>query len=150
LAATDLQYLINDTQAAIQSRLSLAFTRLGSVTQPEEGSPAAEQYTQVLNALTFVQNDGSFGVHNYDYASALLDFAERGLAELSVPGAVLEPTEGPAPTATPSGPVVIYREPPEVKHSGIRPAGILILGLAGLVVIGGAVVFFRYFAQDEE
>jgi predicted CXXCH cytochrome family protein len=150
LTETDLQYLVEDTQATVQNRLSLAFSRLGSVERPEEGSPAVDQYAQVLTALTFVQNDGSFGVHNYDYAAALLDFAERGLSELAVPGAVLEPTEGPAPTATPSGPVEIYREPPGLNRSGIRPAGIILLGLAGLVVIAGAVTFFYYFAQDKE
>ena len=41
------------------------------------------RYQQVVAALNFVQNDGSFGIHNYAYTDALLSAAEQDLALLS-------------------------------------------------------------------
>jgi hypothetical protein len=104
----------------------------------------------VLAALTLVQNDGSLGIHNYAYADALLTAAERGLSELSVPGAVLRPTEAPAPTATPSA-----SSPPSLATGGtpvpggFRPITMLAMGVIVLILFVLAGWFFRESRMQE-
>jgi predicted CXXCH cytochrome family protein len=149
LTPTDLQSLIDQTQDTVRGRLSVAFARLATVPKPQAGSPAAEQYDRVVNALAFVQNDGSLGVHNYAYADALLSASERTLTELSVPGAAVKPTEGPAPTATPSGPPQPETAREVSVPSGLRPITILSIGATLLTLLIGAFLFFRKFGRRE-
>ncbi len=139
LTTTDLQYLIDDTQAAVRSRLTTGWARLASV----DADQSPEQYNQVVRALTFVQNDGSLGVHNYRYANALLDEAERTLAGLSVPGAQLSPTEAPAPTAISDVPWWTFTAPEPAEEQGVRRITIFVLGFTGLILFGAAIVVFR-------
>ncbi len=140
----DTQYLVTDIQESVRGRLTLARTRLSSVAPPEEGSAAEALYHEVMLALDFVQNDGSLGVHNYQYADTLLDFAEFSLSTLSVPGSTGQPTEAPAPTATPNpSAVTVIKTPVSEKSGGIRPTGVLMLLIAGLILTVGAVMFFR-------
>ncbi len=143
LLTGDLQSLVEDTQAAVRSRITVARARLGSITVPEEGTPEREQYDRVVAALTFVQNDGSLGVHNYAYADALLDESARLLSQLSVPGARLQPTEAPAPTATPSAatPITVGMELP--VRTGLRPMTIILLGLSVVILGGGTLIILR-------
>ncbi|MCC7206141.1 MAG: hypothetical protein IT323_02480 [Anaerolineae bacterium] len=143
LSTADLQSLVEDTQAAIRARLSLAWTRVGGLATPEPGSDEAALYDQLVTALTFVQNDGSQGVHNYAYANALLSETSRLLTRLSVPGARLEPTEGPAPTATPASPQVLVVAGETVLHTGVRPMTLIVLGAIGLILLVAALVLFR-------
>lgn len=65
-----LQQLIDDIQNNTRERIA---TARAAVT---ETTPA-----WVIQALDFVEGDGSFGIHNYAYSDALLDavFAELGL-----------------------------------------------------------------------
>lgn len=143
LTTTDLQSLVEDTQSTVRSRLTLALARLGSITKPEAGSAMSAQYDRVVAALSFVQNDGSMGVHNYAYVDKLLNDASVNLAELSVPGAQLQPTEGPAPTATPSQlqPIVVAPEMP--AHTGFRPMTFILIGAAALILLAGSLVIVR-------
>jgi hypothetical protein len=143
LTRTDLQFLIDDTQASILNRLTFGRARLGSIPLPAEGDPARAQYDQVEAALTFVQNDGSLGMHNYAYADALLTFTERALSQLSVPGATLSPTEGPAPTAV--SPIFLSHitRPAEAEREGVRPITVIVLSFSALVLLVAAGLLFR-------
>lgn len=38
-----------------------------------------KNYTKALNAINFVKNDGTSGVHNSDYAQAVLRQAQRDM-----------------------------------------------------------------------
>lgn len=153
LTTADLESLVLDTQASVKSRLSVASARLGSVTPPETGTDAAAEYERVVTALAFVQNDGSLGVHNYGYADALLDEASSLLAGLSVPGAVLQPTQGAHPTATPTGlqPITVGPELP--ARTGLRPMTLILIGRVTLVLAVAALVLWwrsRRKARNEE
>jgi predicted CXXCH cytochrome family protein len=143
LTPTDLQSLIDDTQDAVRARLSVALARLGTVPKPDAGAPSFDAYNQVVMALTFIQNDGSLGVHNYAYVDALFKAAEKTLAELSVPGATINPTEGPAPTATSSVPVVPLHPQTVSVPTGFRPVTALFIGSVVLLLLIGAFIFLR-------
>lgn len=139
LLTNDLESLVLDTQAVVKGRLSVAWARLGSVAQPEADTEAAANYNRVVAALTFVQNDGSLGVHNYAYVDALLREASNLLSQLSVPGAQVEPTQGPHPTATPSALQSIAVGPELPARTGVRPMTLIIIGGVTLLLLGGAV-----------
>ncbi len=143
LLATDLQYLIEDIKADTRNRLTFARTRLGSLSMPDEGTEARAQYDQMLRALDFVQGDGSMGVHNFAYADALLTFAERALSELSVPGASIQPTEAPAPTATPSAPETPQQHTEAHAKGGFRPVTGLVIAIVLLILLNGAIILYR-------
>ncbi|MDZ4672112.1 MAG: multiheme c-type cytochrome [Phototrophicales bacterium] len=64
----DMQALIDDIQATTQNRIE-AIRPLITDSTP----------TWIVTALRFVEDDGSFGVHNYTYADALLDTIETAL-----------------------------------------------------------------------
>jgi hypothetical protein len=148
LTTSDLGSLVRDTQDRISERLSVAFARLSSMEVPEEGTAEREQYDAVMAALTFVQGDASLGVHNFDYTSALLKMAEQSLSELSVPGAVLQPTEGPAPTATPSEPITtVVVSGGESVDSPFRPMTWIIIALVIGILMFSA---WRFFRKSEE
>ncbi|MFN8528557.1 MAG: cytochrome c3 family protein [Anaerolineae bacterium] len=143
LTTGDLQSLVDDTQADVRGRLSIAWARIGSVPTPEAGSDAEALYQRTVAVLTFVQNDGSLGVHNYAYVDALLNQAGVMLTELSVPGSNLQPTEAPAPTATPqpghTAPVAIERN----VTTGFTPMTFIILGTVALILVIGSAVYVR-------
>lgn len=143
LTSADLQSLVQDTQAAIRSRLSTSWARVSSITQPEAGAESAALYDQAVAALLFVQNDGSQGFHNYAYADALLDAAAGMLTQLSVPGARLQPTEAPAPTATPSAPQLVTVSAESPVPSGVRPMTVILIAIVALILLAGAIFFFR-------
>jgi predicted CXXCH cytochrome family protein len=65
-----MQSFVQRSQQKIRDRLEAAHTAI-------EKRNGVEIW--VLEALDFVESDGSFGVHNYAYASALLDAVEREL-----------------------------------------------------------------------
>jgi hypothetical protein len=153
LTTADLQSLVVDTQAAVRSRLTLAWARLGSVAQPEAAGESSQKYSRAAAALTFVQNDGSLGVHNYAYVDRLLNDASITLAELSVPGALLQPTEAPAPTATPSEPQPISVGLERPVHTGFRPITIILITAVVLILLIGSFVILRqgrHAAQNQE
>jgi hypothetical protein len=150
LTAGDLGSLVRDTQERVSERVSVAFARLSSVEEPDAGTPEREQYDAIQAALTFVLNDASLGVHNYEYADSLLKMAEQNLSLLSVPGAVLQPTEGPAPTATPSEPITtVVTTGGEVVRSGARPITWILMGLVVVILLVAARQFFRKSGRRE-
>jgi predicted CXXCH cytochrome family protein len=150
LTTSDLQSLVENTQAVVRSRLSAAYARLGSITEPTVDDASRTEYDQVVAALSFVQNDGSLGVHNYAYVDRLLSTAEHVLSTLSQGGGTLQPTEAPAPTATPLASTIIVRAANEsVPASGVRPVTILILSIIVLIVLTAAFFFFRKSGTQE-
>jgi predicted CXXCH cytochrome family protein len=143
LTTADLQFLIADTQDEVRSRLSIGWARLASVSEPEPDTEAHALYERVVTALTFVQNDGSLGVHNYTYTDNLLDVAGRTLAELSVPGTAFQPTEAPAPTAVSDEVVLPIAVATTSASVTLRPVTLLIIMIFVLILLIGAAVFFR-------
>lgn len=143
LTSGDLQSLISDTQADVRGRLSIAWARVGSVPQAEPGSETDLLRQRVVAALTFVQNDGSLGVHNYAYVDTLLNEVSVMLTQLSVPGSTIEPTEAPAPTATPSADRLTAVSIERTVTSGFHPMTIIIIGAVVLVILTGTLVFIR-------
>ncbi len=140
LTTTDLELLVKNTQDAVRARLAAAQARLETVTEPEAGSADAARYQQAVDAINFVQNDGSFGIHNYDYADALLSAAERDLAVLTNS---VTPTPTFAPTVTPPSQIVQVSEPAQVVASGVRPVTIVVIaGIIGILLVA-AFAFFR-------
>jgi len=143
LSSVDLLSLIEDTQADVRARLSIAFARVGTIPTPEAGSDAEALYNQVVTALTFVQGDGSMGVHNYAYVDALLDEAGVLLTELSVPGITFQPTEAPAPTATPSADRLAAVTIERTATTGFRPMTLIIIGTVVLILLAGTAIYTR-------
>jgi hypothetical protein len=151
LTATDLQYLVDDTQDRVLERLTVAWARVANVGTPETGSDARGKYDQVVLALNFVQNDGSLGVHNYPYADDLLDFVERSLSELNVSeaGASIQPTEAPAPTAVGQRFETLTTTGGLTSAHGWKPITYIIMGLTLVLLMAAAFAFFRKPSQQE-
>jgi hypothetical protein len=147
LATTDLVLLVSDTQAAVKARLDAAQTRLASLTAPADGSPDAERYQQAAAALDFVQGDGSFGVHNYKYADALLKAAESDLTALGSVAATAPPapTRTHVPSTPPPGGVTTLSgvEPDQPVPGGARPVTFLVIGGVIAILLVAAFAFFR-------
>jgi predicted CXXCH cytochrome family protein len=147
----DMRLLIDGIQENVRNRLVTSSARLATF-EPDPDSDAYESYLTLKNALTFVQNDGSLGVHNYAYADKLLTYVEDGLTQMSVPDVAPLPTEGPAPTATPPGGIqTIEFADAEVKRveSGVRPMTRIILGIVFLLIFSAAFAFFRRSSNTE-
>ncbi len=70
LSRSYMQRFIDETQSGILQRLTDAQVALGT---------RSDAPPWVLQALEFVGNDGSLGVHNFSYASKLLDTVELEL-----------------------------------------------------------------------
>jgi predicted CXXCH cytochrome family protein len=88
-----MQRFVDETQSGILERLTNAQVAVGSRTT----TPA-----WVLDALEFVTQDGSEGIHNFSYASNLLDTAalELGVVESTVAAGVpVHPVENPTDCA---------------------------------------------------
>jgi predicted CXXCH cytochrome family protein len=73
-----MQQFIDETQTGILDRLTNAQVAIGSRDNIDDW---------VLAALNFVSNDGSLGIHNYSYTSALLDMVDvqLGIIQPAVP-----------------------------------------------------------------
>lgn len=148
LSPADLQSLVVDTQDVVLDRLTVAWTRLAGVGQPETGTVERVQYNQMITALNFVQNDGSLGVHNYAYSDELLDFVEFTMSELGV-GVAIQPTEAPAPTATGDSPAIVSGAEEVTSETGVRPITRIIIGLTLLILAVAAFLFFRSPSDQE-
>jgi hypothetical protein len=76
-----MQRFVEETQSGILKRLTEAQGAL---------EDATDVPPWVLDALQFVSNDGSLGIHNFSYASTLLDTAalELGVVQFTVPSNV--------------------------------------------------------------
>ena len=141
LTTNDLSLLVSDTQAAVKARLEAARAQLASLTVPADGSEDAARYQQMVTALDFVANDGSFGIHNYRYTDALLKAAESDLSALG--GVTASAT--PAPSATPPGGIVTIsaETPAQTVDNGARPVTFVVIGFVIAVLLIAAFAFFR-------
>ena len=152
LTGTDLQLLIDDTQDATRDRIATVFARVASVQDMELDEAEQAALDEAIAALTFVQNDGSLGVHNFAYVDELLTYSEQTLITLSVSEVSVEPTEGPAPTATPATEVAVapvLEEEPERVTEGFRPITGIIMALTILALLIAGLAFFRKSSEQE-
>lgn len=149
LTNVDMRFLIEGIQEDVLNRLVTSSARL-TISEPASESEEYDSYITLTNALTFVQNDGSLGIHNYAYADKLLTVVEEGLTQLSIPDIAPQPTEGPAPTATPSGEIQTteFNEAKRVE-TGVRPMTRIILGIVFLLISSAAFAFFRRSSNTE-
>lgn len=88
-----MQRFVEETQSGILQRLTEAQAALETETNPAPW---------VLEALQLVSNDGSLGIHNFSYASKLLDTAalELGVVQSTFPSNVsTRPVENPTDCA---------------------------------------------------
>lgn len=93
LSPAYMQRFVDETQSGILQRLTETQAALESASNP----PA-----WVLEALQLVSNDGSLGIHNFSYASKLLDRAaiELGVVQTTYPSNVsTRPVENPTDCA---------------------------------------------------
>jgi predicted CXXCH cytochrome family protein len=84
-----MQHFVDETQSGILKRLTDAQVAIDARTDIPEW---------VTTALQFVSKDGSLGVHNYSYASSLLDTAglELGIVQQTTPANIsTKPVENP-------------------------------------------------------
>lgn len=149
LTNADMQFLIEGIQEDVRERLVTSSARLTNF-EPESDSKDYDYFIVLTNALTFVQNDGSLGIHNYAYVDSLLTVVEDGLTQMSIPNINPEPTEGPAPTATPSSDAPPVEVETELHvEGGVRPMTRIILGLVFLLIASAAFAFFRRSSNTE-
>lgn len=88
-----MQQFVEDTQSGILDRLTNIQVAIGTQENVEDW---------VLDTLNFVSNDGSLGVHNYSYATSLLDAVQvqLGVVQAAVPpGIPVHPIENPTDCA---------------------------------------------------
>jgi predicted CXXCH cytochrome family protein len=88
-----MQRFVNETQSGILKRLTDSQVAIGSRTDVP---------SWVTKALQFVSMDGSLGVHNFSYASTLLDTAalQLGIVQPTTPSTVsTHPVEDPSACA---------------------------------------------------
>ncbi len=145
LTMTDMQLLVQDTQAAVRSRLKAAQAQFESLSKPQPDTEDMTRYDQANAALNFIKNDGSFGIHNYTYADMLLTTAEQDLAVLSAASATVEATPAITPEVT-AEPNIQNAQPvstTETVSSGVRPVTIIVISGVIAMLLGFAVAFFR-------
>jgi predicted CXXCH cytochrome family protein len=88
-----MQRFVEETQAGILDRLTNAQVAIGTREDTDDW---------VLAALDFVSNDGSLGVHNFSYATSLLDAVDVQLGVVQQtfpPGIPVHPIEDPTDCA---------------------------------------------------
>ena len=152
LTGSDLQALIDDTQAATRDRMTTLLALVATVQEAELDADDQAALDEAIAALTFVQNDGSLGVHNFSYVDQLLSHSEETLMALSASDAQIEPTEGPAPTATSAVEVASAPLPdaePERVTEGFRPITGIIMALTLIVLVTAGLAFFRNSSEQE-
>jgi predicted CXXCH cytochrome family protein len=149
LTTTDLMLLVGGTQDAVAERLAAAQAQLDALPEPEAESETAARYAQIAAALHFVENDGSLGIHNYDYANALLIAAEHDLSALSnaegagEATATVEPTPLPSPAPTSAVETADSAPAGAVVESGIRPVTLVVIAAVVVILLVSAFAFFR-------
>ena len=149
LETTDLQYLIDDTQDAVQERLVVAWSRFGNTEEPPADTPDHDRYNQVSAALTFVQNDGSMGVHNYKYVDELLDFADYTLSELGVVGGDVDQVEETPVPLTILEQRLLFANRTEPVEDSIKPITIAFMAGAFATLLFFTAVFLRIAKKQE-
>ena len=127
-----MQQLIDDLQAGTRERIS-------SARQSMNGNSAQ----WVSSALDVVENEGSFGIHNYTYTNDLLNHVEQ---ELGIEGAslttavVIEQIDAALPdvdTTVPLG------QEPLIAVGGLTTPSIVLLVISGLILAATAIILYR-------
>ncbi len=130
---TALQQLIDDLQNDTQQRIHNVRAEVADDTSES-----------VKVALDIVENEGSYGVHNYAYTSALLDHVEQALnlqslgateADVSAQMNAILPEVEPTDVLVESSPIA--------QTTGLAGAAIYILASAAFILIFSAFAFFR-------
>ncbi len=149
-SAAELQKLIDSRQKEIKDKMAALNKRFKDVRSAHpEWDPKAEKkseqqiaYETALTNVSFVESDGSYGLHNYEYAQAILTQAEAQLkiaAATPTPTPTLVPTATPEPTPTPFIlPPTATPVPPPSGGSGWPVwgiTGVIILVLIALLVL---------------
>lgn len=143
---TDLQLLVDHTQEVVQTRISAAREALDGQAA-EDGA----NFQMVSDALDFIENDGSFGVHNYLYVDALLSSAERELglvggADASQQATAESGDDGtaePSPTIEPGDELEPDPMAAQLVSDGVRPVTLVVIGAVITLLLVAAVLFFR-------
>jgi predicted CXXCH cytochrome family protein len=153
LTVTDLQLLVDNTQAVVQTRLTAARDALDTQGADEDDA----QYQLIADALDFIENDGSFGVHNYLYVDELLSTAERELgligdvevSEEATPSGAEEGTAEPSPTIAPGDELEPEPMTAQLVSDGVRPITLIIIGAVIALLLTSAFLFFRKPGEQE-
>lgn len=122
-----LQQLIDDTQSSIRTRLTTARQTVRS-----------RHPLWVLQALDFVEQDGSMGIHNYLYADALLDAVEDELGT----GATVVSTLPESATTAEMLANLHEKTKSDAVIAGMSPLLLGIAGIGGMFVLAGVGVTF--------
>ncbi|RME45790.1 MAG: hypothetical protein D6791_09880, partial [Chloroflexi bacterium] len=77
----DMQQIIDDRQATVRAKLDELQTLLDANADRSD----TIEYKTAFTAHSMVQEEGSFGIHNYAYANAILDRALELLAPAEIP-----------------------------------------------------------------
>ncbi len=77
----DMQQIIDDRQATVRAKLDELQTLLDANADRSD----TIEYKTAFTAHSMVQEEGSFGIHNYAYANAILDRALDLLAPAEIP-----------------------------------------------------------------
>lgn len=139
-----LQALIETRQQDIKSRLATLTKQLKDVKSAHaEWNPQAEKksaqqiaYETAFTNVSLVKSEGSYGIHNYAYAQAVLTYSEEQL-RIAAATPTPAPTNTPTPTSTPAPPTPIPTPTPIPSPGGGArwPVWAVFIGaLVGLVI----------------
>lgn len=125
-----MRQLVDGIRGDIRARLDAAHATLTD-----------EHPEWVADALAFVENDGSEGIHNYAYANTLLTRAEIALG---IKAPLTEPNLEPIADVSDLPDVQAASEPftPESFGGGLTLPSIILLGIGALIIAAGAYFFF--------
>ncbi len=134
-----LQQLIDDLQNGTRQRITQARESAG-----DAATGGAVEW--VYTALDVVDNEGSYGIHNYAYTSALLESVEQelGLSSASLTDAdVSAEIDTRLPNIPPADALVESRSTDIATATGLAAPTIVLLALFGFILIFAAFSFFR-------
>jgi hypothetical protein len=105
---------------------------------PKAGQKTGRQiaYEKALTYVSFVETDGSLGLHNYEYAQAVLAKAEEELmaGAMATSTPTPEPTQTPQPTSTPFVPPPTPTPVPAPSGGTTWSMWALLLAVIGVVM----------------
>ncbi len=110
--AASLQKVIDARQTEIKNKIQALTQLLKNVKsahanwdiRAEQKTEQQIAYEKALTNISFVETEASYGIHNYEYAQAVLAKAEEQLkvaAATPTPAPTVEPTQTPEPSPTP-------------------------------------------------
>lgn len=142
LDAAALQQMIDSRQTEIKDSIDTLTKQLKDLKSahadwdPKAVEKSAQQasYEKALTNVSFVEAEGSYGIHNYAYAKAVLAQADEQLkAAAATPTPA--PTNTPQPTTTPVPPTPIPAPTPIPPPSGGATWPIWVILFAVIVIV---------------